>query len=68
MDNISESLSDGTIVQEIHLRVLIYADDIVIFAEEPGVLQVMINRLSKHCDVAAEGRAETKSGYIKGNK
>lgn len=38
-------------IEDMNIRLLMYADDIIILAENPGSLQRMMNRLGDYCDL-----------------
>lgn len=50
INDLHEYLGGGIYIEELNIRLLLYADDIVILAEEVEVLQAMIDRLEKYCD------------------
>ncbi|XP_075163988.1 uncharacterized protein LOC142236632 [Haematobia irritans] len=50
INDLSESLGEGLYIEDINIRVLLYADDIVLLAEEPSVLVTMINKLEEYCN------------------
>lgn len=49
LNDLHDVLGGGLHVDEINLRVLLYADDIVILADNPNTLQAMIENLEKYC-------------------
>lgn len=49
LNDLHDWLEGGLMVDEINIRVLLYADDIVILADEREVLQSMIYNLEKYC-------------------
>lgn len=49
VNDIHDSLGGGIMVDDINIRVLLYADDIVILAEDKDVLQRMIYNLEDYC-------------------
>lgn len=50
VNDLHEYLGGGIVIDELNIRLLLYADDIVILAEEIEVLQKMIKRLEEYCD------------------
>ncbi|XP_075163172.1 uncharacterized protein LOC142235800 [Haematobia irritans] len=50
MNDIHDALRGGVIIDDINIRVLLYADDIVIIAEERSELQSMIQNLEHYCN------------------
>lgn len=51
LNDLHDCLGGGLNIDEIKIRLLMYADDIVILAEEPKVLQSMINNLASYCNM-----------------
>lgn len=51
MDDLSDALEGGVRVGGTRVKVLLYADDIVLVSESPVGLQYMINMLEKYCNV-----------------
>lgn len=49
LNDLHDYLEGGLFVDDINLRVLMYADDIVILADDPNTLQRMIKRLEMYC-------------------
>lgn len=49
LDDITESLPAGIEVEGIRIKALLFADDLVILAESPSSLQLMINKLENYC-------------------
>lgn len=49
LNDLHESLGGGLSIDEIDIRLLMYADDIVILADDPLILQRMIDNLSFYC-------------------
>lgn len=49
LDDLDDFIGGGLRVGEVVIRILLYADDLVLFADEPDTLQNMINRLEKYC-------------------
>lgn len=49
LNDMHDYLDGGLQIDEINLRILMYADDVVILAEEPTVLQTMITNLELFC-------------------
>lgn len=49
VDDIAEGLPGGASVLDLNIKILLYADDMVILAETVDSLQLMINRLSEYC-------------------
>ncbi|XP_073980661.1 uncharacterized protein [Rhodnius prolixus] len=43
-------IEGGVRVAGVNIRCLLYADDIVVMADHPSILQSMINRMSAYCD------------------
>lgn len=50
LNDLYEHLGGGLKVEELNIRLLMYADDIVILADNIDVLQNMINKLEAYCD------------------
>lgn len=50
INDLHEHLGGGIFVDEINVRLLLYADDIVILSDDIMTLQEMINNLEKYCD------------------
>lgn len=50
IDDISDYLCGGVRIGGILIKVLMYADDLVLLADTPERLQRMINQLKKYCD------------------
>lgn len=51
LNDMHECLGGGLNIDEINIRLLMYADDIVIIADDPQVLQGMINNLASYCNM-----------------
>lgn len=49
INDIVEVLPSGIKIAETVIKCLLYADDLVVFAESPESLQLMINKLSEYC-------------------
>jgi hypothetical protein len=49
LNDLHEELGYGINIEGTNIRLLLYADDIVILAERPDILQHMINRLENYC-------------------
>lgn len=49
LNDLHDELGAGLNIGETNVRLLLYADDIVILADKPHVLQLMINRLERYC-------------------
>lgn len=49
LNDLHDELGAGLNIGETNIRILLYADDIVIFADKPHILQLMINRLERYC-------------------
>jgi len=49
LDDLVDCLPGGITIDGIQIKVLMYADDIVLMAESQRMLQLMINRLSEYC-------------------
>lgn len=49
LDDLVEFLPGGILFNGIIIKLLLYADDIVILAETANMLQMMINRLQQYC-------------------
>lgn len=50
INDLHEQLSGGLHIGDLNIRLLLYADDIVLIAEKIEVLQAMINKLEEYCD------------------
>lgn len=50
IDDITEVLPGGISIGGVCIKVLLYADDLVLLADSPESLQRMINRLQKYCE------------------
>ena len=50
LNDLHSELPIGIFVEGIGINVLLYADDIVILAESPTILQSIINKFSSYCD------------------
>lgn len=50
IDDISDVLPGGISFADIQVKVLLYADDLVLLAENPFTLQLQINRLNTFCE------------------
>lgn len=50
LNDLHEQLEGGLFIDELNIRILMYADDIVILAENISVLQRMINNLEIYCE------------------
>lgn len=49
LNDLHEFLGGGTNVDELNIRLLLYADDIVILADDSAILQHMIYKLEEYC-------------------
>lgn len=49
LNDLHDGLEGGVLIDELNIRVLLYADDIVILAEDREVLQKMIKNLENYC-------------------
>jgi hypothetical protein len=49
INDLQDSLEGGLWFKDLNIRVLMYADDIVLLASDPRQLQNMINRLDQYC-------------------
>ena len=49
LNDLHDALGGGICVDGINVRLLLYADDIVILADKPAVLQQMITKLEGYC-------------------
>lgn len=49
LDDLVEFLPGGILFNGLNIKLLLYADDIVIIAETANMLQIMINRLQQYC-------------------
>ncbi|XP_075150926.1 uncharacterized protein LOC142225034 [Haematobia irritans] len=49
LNDLHDQLEAGLFIDNINIRLLMYADDIVILAEDPSTLQQMINNLQTYC-------------------
>lgn len=49
LDDLHDELEGGLIIDGVKIRILLYADDIVILADNPTVLQRMITNLERYC-------------------
>lgn len=50
LNDLHDHLEGGLNIDGMNIRVLLYADDIVLIAEDVKVLQLMINNLESYCD------------------
>lgn len=50
IDDLGDFLPGGVDVGDTRIKLLKYADDIVMFAKAPETLQLMLNRLDKYCE------------------
>lgn len=50
IDDLQDVLLGGIEFAGVTIKLLLYADDIVLIAKNPAALQLMINRLEKYCD------------------
>lgn len=50
INDIVEILPGGAKIMDLVIKILLYADDLVIFAETPESLQLMINRIKDYCE------------------
>lgn len=50
LDDLSAFLPGGVSINGVQIKVLMYADDIVLLAETPRALQLMINRLNEYTE------------------
>lgn len=51
LNDLHDSLEGGLFIDDINIRLLLYADDIVILADDIAVLQQMIDRLQQYCEM-----------------
>ena len=51
INDLHDNLGGGMNIDNINIRLLMYADDIVILADEVGTLQKMIDNLEVYCDL-----------------
>lgn len=51
LNDLNDSIDGGVDVNGLNIKVLMYADDIVMIAENPEVLQNMINQLEVYCNL-----------------
>lgn len=51
LNDLHDFLEEGLRVEGLEVRLLLYADDIVMLADDPMMLQRMINRLEKYCQI-----------------
>ncbi|XP_037959371.1 uncharacterized protein LOC119688776 [Teleopsis dalmanni] len=49
IDDVVTHLSGGAFINGVNIKALLYADDIVLLAESPNCLQIMINELHSYC-------------------
>lgn len=49
LNDLHDFLEGGLFIEELNIRVLMYADDIVMLADDVGVLQQMSNKLEEYC-------------------
>jgi hypothetical protein len=49
LNDMYEELGGGFWIDELQIRILMYADDVVILADHPIILQDMIRNLEKYC-------------------
>lgn len=49
IDDLNECLGGGIKIDNIPIKLLLYADDLVLLAEYPATLQRMINKLEEYC-------------------
>ncbi|XP_075162649.1 uncharacterized protein LOC142235283 [Haematobia irritans] len=49
INDLNESLEGGINIEELNIRILLYADDIVVLAEDPATFLFMINNLEEYC-------------------
>lgn len=50
IDDIHEQLHGGVDIGDVKVKVLMYADDLVLLAKTPEAMQSMINRVEQYCD------------------
>ncbi|XP_075159386.1 uncharacterized protein LOC142232535 [Haematobia irritans] len=50
INDIHDELQGGLYCNSINISVLLYADDMVVLADDPGTMQQMINNLEKYCN------------------
>lgn len=50
INDIVDILPGGAKIMDLVIKILLYADDLVIFAETPESLQLMINRIKAYCE------------------
>lgn len=51
MNDLHDELPGGVSVGDIHVKILLYADDIVLLSEDRTSLQAMIDKLAEYCKV-----------------
>lgn len=51
LNDLHEALGGGLKIDDMNIRILLYADDIIILADNPYILQRMINRLYDYCKI-----------------
>lgn len=51
INDLHEAIGGGLLIEGVLIRLLMYADDIVLLAEDRTVLQAMINKLSEYCKI-----------------
>lgn len=51
LDDLVSFLPGGITIDGVQIKVLMYADDIVLIAESPRMMQLMINKLSEYCKI-----------------
>lgn len=61
LNDLHDTLDGGLVIDEINIRLLMYADDIVIIADDPKTLQNMISNLELYCDNWGMEVNQTKS-------
>lgn len=61
LNDLHECLEGGLFIDEMNIRILMYADDIVLLADDVGTMQQMINHLAKYIYIWGMMVNQTKS-------